>query len=234
MKKIDSFYINVDMGDLIYSLLFCKILGVENIYIDGGREDVKFNWKSALFLMPLIEHQDYIKNAQLYKQQKFDTDYGLHPNKTPVVVGTDLTAYHASKFDIPAEDPRLSQIWLDAPVIEHPSVSNKKILINRTSRYHGCEDFYKDFLKHVNPNDAIFAGLEEEHKAFCSTFNMDIDFIKTDNALDLATLINSIPTFVGNESLICSIAKGLGKNCFVEYGRGAANYIFNRQNVMYF
>ena len=67
-----SFYISVDMGDLVYSLLFCKILNVDTIYIDGGNNDVKFNWDSAKFLLPLVNSQDYIKAAELYDNQPFD------------------------------------------------------------------------------------------------------------------------------------------------------------------
>ena len=64
--------------------------------------------------------------------------------------------------------------------------------------------------------------------------NYRCDFYKAKDSLELAAVVNSVPIFLGNESLVCSIAKGLGKTCFVEYGRSAANYIFDRQNIFYF
>ena len=80
----------------------------------------------------------------------------------------------------------------------------------------------------------IFAGLKLEYDLFCKTFGVSIDFIETDSSIQLAQIIDSVPIFLGNESLICSIAKGLGKTCYVEYGRYAANYLFDRQNIFYF
>ena len=234
-----SFYVCVDMGDVIYSLLFAKILGVDTLYLESNSSDVKFNSKSAEFLMPLIQNQEYIKKVELYTDQKYDSNYGLHPDDVPVVVGTDLTMYHASKF-IDTTDKAISDIvqrttWLTPPTkTKQDHLRQKKILINRTARYHGDPSFYTNFLRHVNPAYLLFVGLEAEHESFCREFNISMEFVKTDNALQLASIIDAIPTFVGNESLACAIATGLGKNCYVEYGRGAANYIFNRQNILYF
>ena len=230
-----SFYISVDMGDLVYSLLFCKILNVDTIYIDGGNNDVKFNWDSAKFLLPLVNSQDYIKAAELYDNQPFDFNYGVHPEKQPVVVGTNLTAYHASKFNILPQDKRLYDTpWLTTSRSQNPLLAHKKLLINRTARYHGDYSFYANFLKYFDPELLVFVGLESEYSDFSQQFGIKMDFIETTDGLELAQVINTVPTFLGNESLVCSIAKGLGKYCYVEYGRTAANYIFHRQNIMYF
>ena len=74
-KKIDSFYNCIDMGDLIYSLLFCKILNVRKMYIDGGCNTVKFNWNAAKFLLPLVQSQEYLETVELYKDQEYDWEY---------------------------------------------------------------------------------------------------------------------------------------------------------------
>ena len=232
--SIDSFYMSVDMGDLIYSLLFCKILSVYKIYIDANNDDVKLNKASVDFLLPLIQYQKHIKEATHYSDQWFDVNYGIHPQNDPVVVGTNLTQYHASKFGIDPEDKRLYESWLDVPMEDDSNVKEKKILINRTDRYHGDASFYNSFLRYVHPKYLLFAGLESEHKSFCSQFGIDIDFVKTETSMELAAIINTVPTFLGNESLVCAIATGLGKNCYIEYGRAAANYIFNKQNIIYF
>lgn len=231
---VRSFYISVDMGDLVYSLLFCKILNVDTIYVDGASNDVKFDWDSANFLLPLINSQDYIKAAELYDGQDFDVNYGLHPTEEPVIVGTNLTAYHASKFNINQDDSRLYEPWLRVGEHQNPMLAHKKVLINRTSRYHGDYSFYSNFLRYVDPEFLVFAGLESEYSDFYQQFGISMDFVKATDGLRLAEIINVVPTFVGNESLICAIAKGLGKHCYVEHGRMAANYIFNRKNIFYF
>ena len=226
------------MGDIIYSLLFCKLLNVDAIFIDGANADVKLNWKSVDFLMPLIQHQEYISIAERWIDQKFDNNYGIHPSNIPVVVGTDLTLFHASKF-IASDDKsgkweNIYQPWLKAPSSDNPLVKNKKIVINRTSRYHGDHSFYFNMLRYVPPEYLLFVGLESEYHDFCRQFNVSMDFIRTSDSLELAGIINSVPTFLGNESLACAIATGLGKTCFVEYGRHAANYVFQRQDIFYF
>jgi hypothetical protein len=215
-------------------MLFAKILEVSSIFIDGTCNHVKFNERSAEFMLPLIQSQSYIYNAEIYKHQKYDYNYGDHPQNIPVVVGTNLTNYHASKFNL-LDNPKIHEPWLTLPTKIDTNIKNKKIIINRTHRYHGNNKFYYDFLKYFNKSDLLFLGLEEEYHSFNKEFgNPNIDYIKTTNILELATLINSIPTFVGNQSLICAIATGLGKNAFIEYCPQAANYIFNRQNINYF
>ena len=226
------------MGDLIYSLLFCKLLNVDTIYVDGHNDDIKLNEENVKFLLPFMQDQSYMNNVELYNNQSFDLDYGIHPQQEPVVVGTNLTSYHASKFDI-LNHECIWEPWLDAPVLKNDIVKDKKVLINRTARYHGDHRFYTDFLKYFHPHTILFAGLEEEYEQFCYFFRDQIEFkkvefLKTETCMELAAAINSVPTFVGNESLICAIATGLGKNCYIEYGRAAANYIFNRQNMVYF
>lgn len=227
------------MGDLIYSLLFCKILGVNTMYVDGGCGVVKFNWESANFILPLLQHQPYMKNVELYTGQKYDSCYGTHPEKRPVIMHTDLTEYHASKFGISKNDPLLQQNpWLSVTrkiAGHHDFLKTKKILINRTARYHGDPNFYLKMLSSFPLKDFVFAGLEEEYILFKDTFqDAEIDFVKTESSLELLSVVDSVPTFLGNESLICAMAIGLGKNCYIEYGRSAANYIFNRQNIFYF
>lgn len=223
-----TFYAHLDMGDLVYSLLFAKKLGVENYLIDGKRGVCKFNETSRKFISPLVENQAYIKSVLEFTGQAYDCDYGAHPNGEKVVVGTNLTEYHASKFDI--DWKTLHEPWLTSDTID----LGKKIVINRTSRYHGDYLFYHDFLRHIDINDCVFMGLEEEWRQFVHFFQKPIDFYKTDSILELVCAINGCETFLGNESLPCAIATGLGKHSFIEIGNGCANYIFNNKKIVYF
>lgn len=216
------------MGDLVYSLLFAKKLGVENYLIDGKRGVCKFNEASRKFISPLIRNQQYIKSVLEFDGQSYDCDYGVHPNGEKVVVGTNLTKYHSSKFNIDWKS--LNDPWLTSDTID----LGKKIVINRTSRYHGNYLFYHDFFRHVDIENCVFVGVEEEWKQFVHFFQKPIDFYKTDNVLELASAINGCEMFLGNESLPCAIATGLGKHSFIEIGIGCANYIFNNKKLNYF
>lgn len=224
-----SLYLSIDMGDMIYSLLFAKILGYHKVYIDGNCDHIKFNWEKADFLIPLIESQPYIHELEKYSGQEYDCHYGIHPQNIPVVVGTNLTKFHASKFGLENSN-LIHKPWLTSETIS----SSKKVVINRTPRYHGNHSFYFDFLKYFNVEDVIFVGLEEEYKEFCQLINCKIDYAQVESALELAKIINSVPIFLGNQSLACAIATGLDKQCFIEYCPRAANYIFDRQNIRYF
>jgi len=206
------------MGDLVYSLLFCKILGTERVYVDGGEGTVKFNWNSADFILPLLQSQNYVEILP-YDNQEFDIDYGIHPENIRVEAGYNLVSYHASKFDISFDDYGVNKPWLSLDTVDDSYIKSKKVLINRTHRYRGNDTFYYDFLKYYKPSELVFCGIDEEYDSFCSDFNANIDFLKTENSLELATLINSVPVFVGNQSLICAIAQGLGKTCYIETGR---------------
>lgn len=56
-------------------------------------------------------------------------------------------------------------------------------------------------------------------------------FFSSENALEMAKMINTAEIFMGNQSLACSMAIGLGKTCFIEEGRSSANYIFTTEII---
>ena len=77
--------------------------------------------------------------------------------------------------------------------------------------------------------------MANEYEAFLNEFKFNTGFYKAEDALDLASVINTVPNFIGNQSLPCAIAKGLGKNCIIELGTGSANYVFHhRKDISYF
>ena len=223
-----TFYAHIDLGDLVYSLYFARRLGVENYLIDSKKGVCKFNDAGKNFIVPLIKKQNYIKSVEDFDYQPYDFDYGSHPKNLQVEIGTNLTEYHSSKFDI--DWKTVQEPWLEADTADF----GKKIIINRTSRYQKNYYFYHDFLRHVNLNDCLFVGLEEEWREFCYLFKKPVDFYRSTSSTDLAAVINGCETFIGNQSLALSIATGLGKHCFVEIGENCANYIFNSKKIVYF
>lgn len=223
-----TFYLYVDLGDLIYSLAFAKILGIENYVIDGNKGINKFNNVNKEFIISFIKEQSYLKTVESFSNQSYDCDYALHPENKKVVAGTNLVEYHASKFNINWK--LINKPWLTAKTLDF----NKKIVINRSARYHNDYLMYHDFLRHVNLKDCVFVGLESEWQSFCADFKKPIDFYKALDGSDLAAAINGCETFLGNQSLSLAIATGLGKNCIVETGLGCANYIFNSKKIIYF
>lgn len=244
--KCRSFKSNVDMGDQIYSLLFAKKFKTKEIYLDWEqkmgsytRENFitnfknKFSKESAEFLLPLINYQSYIDKAELYDSQDFDVDYGEWDKNVPLHSGTNLLDFHATKFDLNWED--CHEPWLEAPMSDKKFLSDINYVINRTPRHNSGKGKLKGLLGVLNPDKCLYVGLPTEYEAFVSEFNFITGFYKAENALDLASIINAIPNFIGNQSLPCAIAKGLGKNCIIELGSSGANYVFHlRKNISYF
>ncbi len=235
----------MDMGDQIYSLLFANRIGARKIYLDasGGetykKEDgtvhwhSKFNLKSANFLLPLFKHQDYVDTAEIYTDQEHDFNFGEWDENVPLHSGTNLLDFHATKFDIDWED--CTENWLKAPKSDKSWLENIKVIINRTPRHQGNDPFYSNLLTSLNPANCLFVGLPPEYEAFVGKFNFPLNFYQAEDALDLASVIDSAPLFLGNQSTSCAIARGLGKVCFIEIGRASANYIFHlNKEIHYF
>jgi hypothetical protein len=237
-------FMGMDMGDCIYSMQMLKFLGYEKVILsDYG--STKFNLKNAEFLKGIFESQDFVKVFEIHSDKDpfpdFDINYGVHPENKQVVVGTNLVDYHASKFDIPLNSPFLNDPWLSIKAEEEKENSppkRKKLCISRSMRYRGSNkslQFYKTFLKCFNDEDITFVGIQEEYEDFKNLTEREFDFYEAPSGLDLMNKINEYDVFLGNESLPCSIATGLGKVCYIEIGIYAANYIYPFSNrIIYF
>ncbi len=244
--KCRSFRSGVDMGDQIYSLIFAKKLNTKKIYLDWEQKDGfytrdgyitnwknKFNKTSADFLLPLFKYQSYLETVELFDSQDFDLDYGEWDQGVPLHSGTNLLDFHATKFDFNWED--CQEPWLEAPKSDKPLLSNINYIINRTPRHNSGDEKFKGLLNVLNPDKCMYVGIPSEYEKFLNDFKFATGFYKAEDALDLAGVINAVPNFIGNQSLPCAIAKGLGKNCLVELGAGSANYVFHlRKDISYF
>ena len=234
------------MGDQVYGLLFAKKMGTKALYVDGdgavynGRDGIdyivawpcKFNWKKAEFLLPFFKHQSYIETAELYDGQEYDINYGEWDVAIPVGWGTNLLDFHACKFDM--EIGEVHDPWLEAPLITEGPYKDVQIVINRSLRHQGNPEFWKGLTHMGIPERMAFVGLPEEYENFISEFEFNCSYFQPNDCLEMASLINTAPIFMGNQSLACSLALGLGKTCFIEEGRASANYIFPfRKNAFY-
>lgn len=241
ISKTNSFKISGDMGDIIYSLLYAKILGTKNIYIDySGGEDyirdgfirnvkTKFNSQSADFLMPLLCKQSYVSVAK-YENQKYDFDMSEFDYRDIII--KNLNIFHSKKF-INFDNTKLNQKWIECNTDIQEPLPERDLIVGRSLRYRGNDNFY-----YLNLNDiiehGIFVGIEEEYKNFCSMYDCKIPYFKGKNCLDIASLISLKKRFIGNGSLICSIAIGCGLEINYEYCISAAHYIFDKKNFKIF
>jgi len=248
-KEPKSFVSSGDMGDVIYHLLFIKVLGGNKYHIDpngggylrdgyiqnGDGNPPKFNLSKALFLLPLLKEQTYIDDVDLYSGppkeawRSYDVHVGeFHKDDLGL---QNLTFFHAKKYDLPLQ--LLNEPWLT--VKNSIKIDDKRdTIISRSLRYRGNDNYYFFNRERLNQK-GIFVGLQDEYSDFVRRYNCpDIPLAKTDTALDLAEVINGHHNFIGNGSLATSIALGLGLNVEYEFCPHACHYMFNRNNIKVF
>jgi hypothetical protein len=253
-KDPKTFVIGGDMGDVIYHLLYIKKLGGTTYHIDpcggpnggtgytregyirnGDGNPGKFNLTKALFLLPLIKAQNYLEDVDLYRNDPVDSwkfyDVNASEYHKDDLGIRNLTYFHAKKYNLALED--LNEPWLDVP--DAITVAPERdVVINRTLRYRGNDNYYFFNREDLNKR-GVFVGLPDEYQDFRNRFGtMDIPYVRTHTALELARVIKGHKIFVGNGSLAASIALGLGLDVEYEYCLGASHYLFQRKNITVF
>jgi hypothetical protein len=265
--KEQSFLHTGTFGDTIYGLSAVKLMGGGTVYIQlNGMNEVAWNAFGAVnagvhagrytkadfnFLLPLLEHQSYIRQVDVWRNEPVDYDLSKHykfttgpkgwqGNQTEcyaMVCGVDINQ-HKKQLLI---DP-----WLDS--VDPIKIPGKSVVINRTSRYLQGRDpentTWHDWVHNNGLNDvAVFVGTPEEHAAFNREFNARVVYQPVSDMLEMARIIQGCEMFVGNQSLPLALAIGLGKTFWCESRQdwdsfksphGYGDVWFPRANGFYF
>jgi hypothetical protein len=203
-----------DLGDILYLLNLLKhlpdgphSLGLRPSPITKAKDQEQAQ-RMLNQLKPLIDAQDYIAEFKMiepstpvdWKSEDFRGFRHYTPGETLMQAHLNhfcLTRKVALKID--GATP-----WLKAKASK---LSKGRVVINRTGRYRnpvfpwmGVVDHYKHHL--------LFTGLEYEWKEFCGHFGY-VDFLPTENMLQVAEIIAGSELFIGNQSSAFAIAEGL-------------------------
>lgn len=195
-------------------------------------------------LKPLLEEQDYIRHVLPWQGQTIHVDLD---ELRQVNVGMPYGSIHRWPFyKWPDMACDLSVPWLRIPrdYLPHEELVDK-VIVNRTSRYHN--GFINYFFLQKHQDRLVFAGMPDEHAAFCKEWELEIPHLKVDNFLQLAIAMKSCKFFLGNQSVCYGIAEGLkiprllevcpfapnvipfGPNAYDFQMQGALEYLFNEQ-----
>lgn len=178
-------------------------------------------------LLPLLEEQPYIESVKwVNKPTKFDYDFSFFQRRDHKYGEclTDWQAYAVGLTDCGYSfDP-----WLNVSVRDK---FRGRAVINRTDRYHNGS-FPWDWIKRVYGRDAVFVGHKNEHRQF-ERECWDIDYVSTNDLLELAELIAGADIFIGNQSCPMWIAFGLGKKVIQETWPGGPNSCVPRPGCIY-
>lgn len=217
-------------GDLIYGLPIVKYFGGGEFYLHLGQIDWvgmhyygsqpapfhqgRMNEADFSYMKPLIESQPYItrfdqldRNTEItHNLDRFREIFVHHP-------GNYVDCY-STVFGItdPGKQANLRQSsWLSVP--SSRKIKDKPIVINRTSRWIQRDQLNPQWTQWFNEGigeKAVFVGLEEEHSAFERDTKIKLEFVPTNNMLELAEIISGADQFIGNQSMALSLAIGLG------------------------
>lgn len=223
---MSTYAISGDLGDLIYSLRICfEVNDPNSTYFLVDRPFTKAWTQPRLnALVPLVEAQPYIGRAihgEYLSEPSHDfTDFrrGGHPYLV------NLPDMMADWLGI--NTPLPYRPWLTAP---NPIPSTRPIF-HRSPRYHNPLFPLEQVFERFNP---VCVGLPSEHKLVEEELGRCVDFMETDNYLDLANRIAGCPLFIGNQSSPAAIAIGLGIPTILETCDWVPDCIYTNAPVCY-
>lgn len=201
-----------NIGDIICSLPTIKalsndatvLLNVDKLLQEKIGSSMPVHYANAI--KPLLLSQPYITKVEFYTEG-MHVDYDLDLFRKTFANGQKILPYaHLETFKLPREIANEKWIYLKA----EPAIHKYRAIVNRTGRYHSVsgEGWLRLFNTYRIPEIA-FIGTRDEHAAFCSNFGRKIDYLPTDNFLDVARIINTCECFAGNGSVCFTIAEGL-------------------------
>lgn len=226
-----------DLGDIIYSLLFCSSLGRVELAIGPDsrwqcREAMskpKFEW-----LAPLLRRQPWISSVEYTNAPPEALDYNL--NEFRLSWFSKANAHRKDKrlfecyfehFNLPK--PAENSAWIDAdPAVDtaHP------VVISRTHRWRNDLFPWKQ-VSSTYSGRMIFVGLHAEYLDWTRRFGKTAEFREVVDALDLANIIAGAKLFIGNQSLPMALALALNvpviqESCVIQH-----DCVFHRDNAQF-
>lgn len=226
-------------GDTLYGMSVVKLLGGGDVYIKlNGMNEVawnafgmvnagihagRYNQKDLDFLFPLLEHQSYIHNLDVWRNEEVDYDLGNHYKFTTGPNGWqgNQTECYALVCGLDIEKHQkelLIDPWLDP--VEPIKIPGRSVVINRTGRYlQGSHPKPEQWIKWVDEGldeVAVFLGLEQECHEFNQMFGCNVPFRPVSDMLEMARIIQGAEQVMANQSITLAIAVGLGKTFWCE------------------
>lgn len=184
-------------------------------------------------LKPLVEYQDYIESFLIYKGEQVHFNIDLTRDSRMIPMPAGLIHHYAFSI-FPEMSCDLSKPWISAP----DSGKKNKYLINRTHRYTNAYINYY-FIKNYE-RQFLFCGIENEKEDFCKSFNLELSLLKSDDFLELATMIKSYRGGVYNQSFLWHLADAMKLPRILElctqfpntFPTGANGYAFYNQKAL--
>ena len=234
-----AFYHSGNYGDVIYSLAAIKLSGGGSLSL-GPRQKRTPPCSSPIrkeaypFIAPLIAAQPYITSCS-FTDRHPGTDSAFDLNRYRTLWSDsalrsrtnihNLAQMHCQLLGI-AEQFHPSQSWLTVP----SPIPHGYFTCHRSSRYQDPEFPWK-LIVSILHRRLLFVGTPSEHADFTKKFGRVSHWHPID-ALELARLLAGSLGFLGNQSLPCAIALGLGLPVCQEVSPQSPDCRFPRPNFL--
>lgn len=214
-----------DLGDIIYSLPTIKALGGGKLvlYNHPGKTAHGMTEAKVNRIRPLLEQQDYITSVEWspihvsYGNINGFRDHGNHGN---------LADMHLATHGLDWTHRQARWLTVDQPYSPYP------VVIHRSQRYLNS-GFPWQRIVNTYKDKIAFCGFPEEYLVFITEFG-EVPFIRADNFLELARIIEGSKLFIGNMSSPCAVSQGLHHDMIMEISPGGHQHlcVFQRMNCI--
>jgi hypothetical protein len=211
------------LGDIIWSLPFIRHVGGGDLQLAVGVSEAPgaASWISNEgfeFIRPLLEAQSYVHSVGLYQGEP--VDYNLDDfRKVAFSSGCNLVDAFYLAFDVEPDPTNHFEPWLDAlGLLPRP---RKRVVVSRSPRSLGNRAIdnrlYHHLVRQNLEKHGLFVGLSDEHAHFQQLFGVNVELSITNDAHDIAKILNSADLWVGSHGLGNCIAEGLKKTSILEF-----------------
>lgn len=212
-----------DLGDIVAALPIMRQQGGGKLILfhdpaapvgQRGRESLEGARYNAI--KPLLEVQEYITSVEW--GEGVDTSNFRTVVRAPNENLAERQARHAGIWPLDLSP------WLTVPSFE----KHNRIICARSGRYPNPIGFPWRELRQTYGDRLLFVGLPDEHAAFVDMIGGPVEHAKTENLLDVATLMAGSPMVVANQSCPLWIAMGLGSKVVCEVCPSVPNSMIHR------
>ncbi len=183
--------------------------------------------KSILKMLPLLKRQEYLKNVEIYSNQKIDVDLNFF-RELPINFNIDSVRWY---FHLTGCFPDLSKNYLE--VNNHEKFKNYIVIMRSLRRQNKFIDY--SFLSSFK--NIVFIGLINEFDDLKTKIN-NLEYFDSRDFLELSMIIKNSKLFIGNLSFGYALAEALkvprllesGPNFPLVYPNGENAYDFYFQS----
>ena len=231
------------LGDIINSLPVIKEISKKkqcSLYIQKNKliprhvvskdhpfGSVYLTEKSILKMLPLLRQQEYLKNVEIYSNQKIDIDLNFF-RELPINFNIDSVRWY---FHLTGNFPDLSKKYLE--VNNHEKFKDYIVVMRSLRRQNKFINY--SFLSSYK--NIVFIGLKNEFDDLKTKIN-NLEYFDSRDFLELAMIIKNSKLFIGNLSFGYALAEALkvprllesAPNFPLVYPNGENAYDFYFQN----